>query len=254
MPKKWQVDYLLGMLHERYIVSLPRLRRDTAELCNTSPQRLRWLWCSWAAKLLGWKERLLEGHAKGFSAEVYTILREIVFPFPKIERDSVDRQASSSHGVESGGLSGRGSVSTVAAATVADCTRLFTPCSGGTSDFGSYRVVAQSGEGEHCRKIDCTPAESKHQFWLEGKRNTGYLDNNNHIIWDADPKRTLAPWVYRRLLSATGTTDPSATSSPTSEEGIMGSWKGLQACTQPVMQQVQTPGLQAALQLMASEM
>jgi hypothetical protein len=34
--KKWQVDYLLGMLHERFIVSLPRLRRDKTKLCDTS--------------------------------------------------------------------------------------------------------------------------------------------------------------------------------------------------------------------------
>jgi hypothetical protein len=85
--KSWQLDYLLGMLDGRYIVSLPRLKRDKTELCNRSPQHLRWLWVSWAAKLLGWKDSRPEGHPDGFSAEVYTDLKAKVFPFPKVERD-----------------------------------------------------------------------------------------------------------------------------------------------------------------------
>jgi hypothetical protein len=85
--KKWQVHYLLGMLHERYLVSLPRLKKDKTVWCNTSSLRLRWLWCEWVGKLLGWKETRLEGHPNGLSAEVHATLRDKIFPIPKIERD-----------------------------------------------------------------------------------------------------------------------------------------------------------------------
>jgi hypothetical protein len=85
--RKWQVEYLLAMLNENYTVSLPRLKRVRSDLTERSPQRLRWLWYSWATKILGWKRRRCEGHAQGFSAEVYKTLREHIFPFPKIERE-----------------------------------------------------------------------------------------------------------------------------------------------------------------------
>jgi hypothetical protein len=35
--RKWQVDYLVGMLHELYLLSLPRLKRDKTPLCDSSP-------------------------------------------------------------------------------------------------------------------------------------------------------------------------------------------------------------------------
>jgi hypothetical protein len=38
--RKWQVEYLLAMLNESYIVSLPRLKRDTSDVSDRSPQRL----------------------------------------------------------------------------------------------------------------------------------------------------------------------------------------------------------------------
>jgi hypothetical protein len=88
---KWQVHYLLGMLHESYLLSLPRLKTDSSPLCDSSPTCLRWLWVAWAAKILRWPELRPEGDPEGFSAEVYSALREKVFPFPKVERDDAGR-------------------------------------------------------------------------------------------------------------------------------------------------------------------
>jgi hypothetical protein len=85
--RKWQVEYLLGMLDECYIVKLPRLKRDRNQIYERSPQHLRWLWCTWAAKLLGWKTTRPEGHLQGFLVAIYKALHEVVFPFPKVERD-----------------------------------------------------------------------------------------------------------------------------------------------------------------------
>lgn len=50
--RKWQVHYCIGMLYESYLLSLFRLKRDKGTICKTSLQRLRWLWCTWAAKIL----------------------------------------------------------------------------------------------------------------------------------------------------------------------------------------------------------
>jgi hypothetical protein len=83
------------MLNESYIVKLPRLKRDKSELTDRCPEHLRWLWCTWAAKLLGWKRSRPEGHVHGLSCEVYATLRGTVFPFPKIEHDNVDMQVIS---------------------------------------------------------------------------------------------------------------------------------------------------------------
>jgi hypothetical protein len=89
--REWQVDYLIGMLHKWYLLSLPRLKKDTSAVGDTSPHRLRWLWCSWAERILGWRESRPEGHPDGFSTEVFAALRNKVFPFPKVERDESGR-------------------------------------------------------------------------------------------------------------------------------------------------------------------
>jgi hypothetical protein len=68
--RNWQIEYLLGMLNESYIVRLPRLKRDRSALFDRSPQQLRWLWISWASKLLGWKVPRPQGHSNGFSRDV----------------------------------------------------------------------------------------------------------------------------------------------------------------------------------------
>jgi hypothetical protein len=72
------------MLDESYIVKLPRLKRNTSEIFDRSPEHLRWLWYSWSAKLLGWRQRLPEGHPKGFSPAVYSALRDVISPFPRL--------------------------------------------------------------------------------------------------------------------------------------------------------------------------
>lgn len=48
--KDWQVYYLIGMLYEWYILSLPCLKKDRIAYCDTFPQKLLWLW---ANKILG---------------------------------------------------------------------------------------------------------------------------------------------------------------------------------------------------------
>jgi hypothetical protein len=91
---KWQVDYLLGMLDESYLLSLPRLKKDISLACDTSPDWLRILWCRWAATLLGWRDEWPEGHSEGFSTKVYKALKGKVFQFPKVEQDVVGRRLS----------------------------------------------------------------------------------------------------------------------------------------------------------------
>ena len=85
--RKWQVKYLVGMLTKSYLLSLLRLKRDTIGKDDSSPKRLRWLWCTWGTKNLGWRESRPQGHHEGFNFEVYQALAEKVYPFPKVERD-----------------------------------------------------------------------------------------------------------------------------------------------------------------------
>jgi hypothetical protein len=93
--RKWQVKYLVGMLIESYLLSLPRLKKYTTEEGDFSPKHLRWLWCTWGAKILGWHESRPQGHPEGFSSEVYQALAEKVYPFPKVERDEKGRHVVS---------------------------------------------------------------------------------------------------------------------------------------------------------------
>jgi hypothetical protein len=83
--KKWQVVYLTSMLSESYISSLPRLKRDSSGIGDSSPERLRWLWLIWAAKILEWRNERFKGHPCGFNAQVFDALRQKVYPFPKLE-------------------------------------------------------------------------------------------------------------------------------------------------------------------------
>jgi len=85
--RQWQIQYMLPMLDENYLMSLPKLQKDTTKAFyfDWSPKNLWWLWYSWGSELLGWNTKRLEGHEHGFSPEVYNALREIVFPFPKVE-------------------------------------------------------------------------------------------------------------------------------------------------------------------------
>ena len=103
--RKWQVKYLLGMLDECYIVKLPHLERDRSQIYERSPQHLCWLWCTWAAKLLGWKSFHPEDHLQGFLAALYKAFCKVVFHFPKVERD-YDRGGTSMAGRGSCGSQG----------------------------------------------------------------------------------------------------------------------------------------------------
>jgi hypothetical protein len=84
---------MLAMLDEHYILTLPRLKRETAIVEDSSPARLHWLWLTWRAKILGWRQKCREGDAWGFSAEVHDMLRQSVYPFLKLERDGGRRIA-----------------------------------------------------------------------------------------------------------------------------------------------------------------
>jgi hypothetical protein len=90
--QKWQVDYILGMLDESYLLSLPRLKTYDSPVGDRSPQCLRALWCRWVAKILSWREESPEGHKQGFSPQVYEAFRGVVFLFPKVERDAAGRR------------------------------------------------------------------------------------------------------------------------------------------------------------------
>lgn len=83
---KWQIDYTLGCLSKRYLVSLGRVKTDPYQLYDRSPHQIRWLWETWASQILGWKQRRPQGHLDGLSNEVYIILYEKIYTFSKVER------------------------------------------------------------------------------------------------------------------------------------------------------------------------
>jgi hypothetical protein len=178
---KWQVHYLIGMLHESYLLSLPRLKKDTSSYGDSSPTRLRWLWCAWGAKILGWGEVREEGHPEGFSSDIHTALREKIFPFPKVERDS----------------SGRPLQSPSAGIAICTCT--------GTLD-ASERETLQ-------------PGSVARQGWLEFLRHKGFIDNDSNIIWGANPAAQLSSWAYEHMLFITGTPNPAAAAAASSSAG-----------------------------------
>jgi hypothetical protein len=212
--KKWQVHYLFGMLHERYLMNLPRLKRDKNEWCDTSSLRLRWLWCQWVGKLLGWKESRLEGHPNDLSAEVYTALREKVFPIPKVERDVVAKASTAA--LAQPLLTPGGSTY-----STSGCCLHSGRCAAGT--FGSGGAAVNTGAG--CvGSARGTPgasgSSSKHlppgfddgshtrRAWLEGMHERGYLDDNNAIIWSANPALGLPAWSFWHLVAVIGTPNP----------------------------------------------
>jgi hypothetical protein len=66
--QKWQVHYLISMLYKSYLLSLRRLKKDNNSYGDNFPDRLRWLWCAWVAKILGWREARLEDHPNSLRA------------------------------------------------------------------------------------------------------------------------------------------------------------------------------------------
>jgi hypothetical protein len=260
--KPWHVDYLLGMLDERYLLSLPRLKRDKSELCDTSPNRLRWLWIAWVAKLLGWKDRRPEGHPTGFSAEVYTDLREKVFPFPKVERDERGlRVPAGGQRPECGGSHCRGGTTECGGSRYSLdhgqssqksslCTRCSTEVGGaqiadistrgGLHPRSSSRdrrapirdTVAGIPLSESARTRVATVAglhtvgnQQRHtnrEWWVQGMQAAGFLFQDHTINWNSDPHIWLSPWSYKQLLAVTGTADPHVSSTASTEEGDIG--------------------------------
>lgn len=57
------------------------------------PRGLRFLFCYYAAKILGWRQRIEEGHPSGFSAAINEALRLLVWP------DSACSSAAAAHGL-----------------------------------------------------------------------------------------------------------------------------------------------------------
>jgi hypothetical protein len=195
---------LLGMLYERYLVNLPRLKRDKFEWCDTSSLRLRWLWCEWVGKLLGWKESRAEGHPDGLSTEVHSALRDKIFPIPKIERDEVGRVSKVAAGqcVAAQG----GSTST----SVACCIHGGATAPGNTGGAGcpgKRQIGAAEGGGITSR------------MWLDGMREQGFLDSNNGIIWSANPALGLSAWAFKHLLAVVGATDPGTSHTASGDQG-----------------------------------
>jgi hypothetical protein len=166
---------LLGMLHERYLVSLPRLKRDKTEWCDTSSLRLRWLWCEWVGKLLGWKETRLEGHPNGLSAEVHATLRDKIFPIPKIERDEPVR-GSKVAAAQSNAMQG-------------GCSSFACCIHGG----GAAREKIGSGDAAAKHAIAAgDPGGITRRAWLQEMREQGFIDDNNAIVWSSNPALGLS--------------------------------------------------------------
>jgi len=101
----WQVEFIVGCLSEEYLLSLPKLSKDNHDSHDTSPKRLRWLFYTWAARILGWTKRREEGDDDGFSPDIYRIIREVVFPFPKVERPQFPSLPSSTETITKGSSS-----------------------------------------------------------------------------------------------------------------------------------------------------
>lgn len=69
--KKAEIAYILSLLNEKYVFSLPQLAKDTHDPNDFSPKHLRWLMYSSTSKLLGWKKGRPKGNVDGFSDKFY---------------------------------------------------------------------------------------------------------------------------------------------------------------------------------------
>jgi hypothetical protein len=211
---------MLGMFHERYLVNLPRLKRDKTEWCDTSSRRLRWLWCSWVSKLLGWKESRPEGHPNGLSAEVYTALREKKIPIPKVERDEVEKARKQAATVQAqGGSSSHGPGCCI------HCTAGTFGCPGSpgksskhTPEHGSCMSIS-AGAGSKHLDPGSEPDGPTRRAWIKGMQQQGYLDESNVIVWSANPSLGLPSWSFKQLIAVMETSDASSAYSTNRDEG-----------------------------------
>jgi hypothetical protein len=78
------------MLHERYICSLPRVKKDKSDITDRSPSTPTLAVVYMKMKILGWEQQRPKGHPKCFSPGVYGALREEIFTFSKIEYEEED--------------------------------------------------------------------------------------------------------------------------------------------------------------------
>jgi len=75
------LNYITGCFTEKYLHSLPKLKNDTQDHLDLGPQRLRWLFYTGASWILGWREQWV------FSKILPDFVHEVMYPFPKIERE-----------------------------------------------------------------------------------------------------------------------------------------------------------------------
>jgi hypothetical protein len=150
------------MLDEGYLLSLPRLKHDKSAPYDTLPTRLRWLWVTWAGKILGWKNSRPEDHPQGFDSKVYEALRIKVYPFPKVEQDSCESRQDPN-------------------AALAPYT-------------WTHKAQQWTNPGS-------LPRGGTSAFWLDSMRDVGFIDNNNAIIWGSDPESHLSRSTFEHLLA-----------------------------------------------------
>jgi hypothetical protein len=221
--RNWQIEYLLGMLNESYIVKLPRLKRDRSTLFDRSPQQLRWLWLSWASKLLGWKLPRPEGHPHGFSAAIHSALRDKVFPYPKVERDDQTTESGSATTAAFGNHAGALTSARSAAARNTTCTAEGAP----GNAFANQATVATAGV-DTTQRTEHDPSSSG--VSLRQHYKPGYVrsmlagagDTNsgcNRII-KSGRSPTVATGTYQRQIVGAGSTDTDRAAAPTGEKSF----------------------------------
>jgi hypothetical protein len=79
----WQIDYILRMLSEGYLCSLPTLRKDNREKSDSFPNHLWWLWYHWYARILSWTLKPTDSDPEEFAAEIRNAIHESMFISPK---------------------------------------------------------------------------------------------------------------------------------------------------------------------------
>ena len=77
-----KLEVLCALLRSEYLVRLPLPRgcKGCGNRESLEPRQLRYLFRRQAAKVLGWRNRIEEGAANGFSAPLNRAIREEVYP------------------------------------------------------------------------------------------------------------------------------------------------------------------------------
>jgi hypothetical protein len=225
--RNWQIEYLLGMLNESYIVKLPRLKRDRSTLFDRSLQQLRWLWLSWASKLLGWKLPRPEGHPHGFSAAIHSALRDKVFPYPKIERDDQTTESGSATTAAFGNHAGALTSARLAAVRSTTCA-----AEGALGNaFANQAIVAtaevdttQRTEHDHSSsgvslRQHYKPGYVRSMLAGAGDTNSGCSNYKRRII-KSGRSPTVVTGTYQRQIAGARSTDTDRAVAPTGEKSF----------------------------------